>query len=223
MNIFIPIKGNSQRVPKKNFKLIKGIPLYKHCLYKFAKDFKIYVDTDSDAIFDNIEKDPNLKNVTVFKRYKNLIGDTVSVCDLISNFIKKFNIQGNICQLHVTSPLLTLDTIINASKFFESGYDSIVSCDTVQTRIWRKEKYGYCPVAHNPTKLEQSQDLPKLYIENNAFFMFNSDLFLNTKTRVGNNPYFYEIQFPENIDIDTHLDIQTLNSLKENYNVSSVS
>ena len=53
--------------------------------------------------------------------------------------------------------------------------------------------------------------------------MFNSDLFLNTKTRVGNNPYFYEIQFPENIDIDTHLDIQTLNSLKENYNVSSVS
>ena len=28
---------------------------------------------------------------------------------------------------------------------------------------------------------------------------------------------------PENIDIDTHLDIQTLNSLKENYNVSSVS
>ena len=94
MNIFIPIKGNSQRVPKKNFKLIKGIPLYKHCLYKFAKDFKIYVDTDSDAIFDNIEKDPNLKNVTVFKRDKNLIGDTVSVCDLISNFIKKFNIQG---------------------------------------------------------------------------------------------------------------------------------
>ncbi len=49
MNVFIPIKHNSQRVPQKNFRLINEEPLYKHVLLKFS-DFKVYVDTDSGEI-----------------------------------------------------------------------------------------------------------------------------------------------------------------------------
>ena len=48
MKIFIPIKEISQRVPKKNFRLFDGAPLYKHTLYKL-KDFEVYVDTDSEV------------------------------------------------------------------------------------------------------------------------------------------------------------------------------
>ena len=43
MIVFIPIKEVSQRVPRKNFRLFKGVPLYKHVLRKY-KNYKVYVD-----------------------------------------------------------------------------------------------------------------------------------------------------------------------------------
>ena len=59
---------------------------------------------------------------------------------------------------------------------------------------------------HNPLKLERTQDLPIMYEENSAFYMFESGSFLRTSSRVGVDPYFYEVSFPENIDIDTESD-----------------
>jgi CMP-N-acetylneuraminic acid synthetase len=50
--VIVPIKENSTRVKKKNFKKIKGIPLYKITLNKLKKcNFdEIYVDSDSKEI-----------------------------------------------------------------------------------------------------------------------------------------------------------------------------
>ena len=53
MNIFIPIKHISQRVPNKNFRIFNGEPLYKHTLLKFL-DCNVFVDTDSEEIKNNI-------------------------------------------------------------------------------------------------------------------------------------------------------------------------
>ena len=86
MNIFIPIKHNSQRVPRKNFRLFNGEPLYKHVLLKYV-DFDVYVDTDSEEIYSELNSDSRFSNIKVFKRADHLIGDTVSVCDLIKNFV----------------------------------------------------------------------------------------------------------------------------------------
>ena len=59
MIIFIPIKENSQRVPRKNFREINGVPLYKHTLYKLS-DYEVYVDTDSTEVILDIESDERL-------------------------------------------------------------------------------------------------------------------------------------------------------------------
>ena len=112
MKVFIPIKENSQRVPNKNFRIFKGSPLYKHTLKKLNK-FNVYVDTDSDIIYNEIIKDLTLKHVTVYKRNHEMIGDEVSVCELIKHFINKFNITNEtICQLHVTSPFLKVKSFL---------------------------------------------------------------------------------------------------------------
>lgn len=204
MNIFIPIKHNSQRVPRKNFRLLHGEPLYKHVLLKYT-DFNVYVDTDSEEIYSELKSDTRFSNVNVFKRPDHLIGDAVSVCDLIKNFILKFNIDEPIVQVHVTSPFLTAALLKKAYKFMKK-HDSVVSCNTYNSRFWRKEKYGFCPLNHNPIKLEQTQDLPTLYEENSAFYIFNPDVVMATGNRVGKNPYFYSINAPFNIDIDTEED-----------------
>ena len=86
MTIFIPIKENSQRVPRKNFRLLDGIPLYKHTLYKL-KDFKVFVDTDSQEIIEEVKRDERCSHVTAYARNPSLIGDEVSVCDVIDNAV----------------------------------------------------------------------------------------------------------------------------------------
>ncbi len=103
MKIFVPIKHNSQRVPQKNFRIFKGEPLYKYSLLKY-KGLEVYVDTDSDEIYESINSDARFSNVSVFMRDEKLVGDSISVCDLILNFIKKYNVTVPIAQVHVTSP-----------------------------------------------------------------------------------------------------------------------
>ena len=207
MILFVPIKKESQRVPKKNFRKFRGKALYEYVLCKL-NSYPIYVDTDSDEILENIKNNPNLSHVFGLKRDKNLLGHEVSVCSLIESFIKKNNIEDPICQVHVTSPFIDPNTIFKAHQILKQGYDSVVSCTKHNARFWRKEEYGICPVNHNPVRLEQTQDLPSLYEENSLFYMFNPEVILKTGNRIGSNPYFYETNFPENVDIDTEEDWQ---------------
>ena len=211
MKIFIPIKQNSQRVPRKNYRTFKGEPLYKHVLRKYS-GHNVYVDTDCRAIIQACKEDPTLKHVTAFPRDKSLIGDKISVCDLILNFINSYNIKEPIVQTHVTSPFMNVEILEKAYKYLEI-YDSVVSCNIHNSRFWRKESYGYCPVNHNPLKLEQTQDLPVFYEENSAFYMFYPTVLKDTGNRIGSNPYFYSIEYPHNLDIDTEKDWQMV--LKE--------
>ena len=202
--MFIPIKENSQRVHRKNFRILNGEPLYKHILLKYS-DFEVYVDTDSEEIITEIGNDSRLNNVKVYKRDLNLVGDSVSVCDLIKSFITKYNISEPLIQTHVTSPFLTSEILKEAYSYIEK-HDSVVSCNKHNSRFWRKEKYGFCPINHNPLRLEQTQDLPELYEENSAFYIFKPQVILTTGNRIGRDPYFYCIEEPHNIDIDTESD-----------------
>jgi CMP-N-acetylneuraminic acid synthetase len=211
--IFIPIKHVSQRVPNKNFRKINNTSLYKRCLYKL-KDFNVYVDTDSETIINEIKADKKLKHVTVYHRCDRLLGHEISVCDIINNFINIYNIKNSvICQLHVTSPFLKIETLLSAYKMMDN-HDSVAACNIYQNRLWRKEDYGYAPINHNPLKLEQTQDLPVFYEENSLFYIFRSEDFKKTKLRIGVNPHFYPCGFPENIDIDTEDDWQLVKNMR---------
>tara|TARA_Y100000310_G_C20487268_1_gene717462 strand:+ start:68 stop:718 length:651 start_codon:yes stop_codon:yes gene_type:complete len=213
MKIFIPIKENSQRAPRKNFRKFNGEPLYKHSLLKYS-EFEVFVDTDSLEIIEELKKDNRMKHVSVYQRHSDLIGDDVSVCKLIKYFISKFNVEKLIAQVHVTSPFLSSYTIKKASKLI-SVHDSVVSCTKYNSRFWSLENFGPCPVNHNPLKLEQTQDLPSLYEENSAFYIFKPNIFRATNNRIGQNPYFYTIDHPEYIDIDTEQDWDLVKSLEK--------
>tara|TARA_R110001599_G_scaffold352666_2_gene588168 strand:+ start:2614 stop:3252 length:639 start_codon:yes stop_codon:yes gene_type:complete len=203
MIIFVPIKENSQRVSRKNFRLVDGVPLYK-CVLRKLKSHKVFVSTDSEEIMRECNRDTSLSHIICYEREAELCGDKVSVCDILKDFILRFNISKPVVQMHVTSPLLSVNTLEKAYENMKK-YDSVVSCNTHQVRLWRKEIYGYCPINHNPNKLEQTQDLPVYYEENSSFYMFNPNVIFSGN-RIGNNPLFFPMKFPENIDIDVEED-----------------
>jgi len=204
MIIFIPIKHNSQRVHRKNFRRFGKEPLFKHTLLKYS-NHQVYVDTDSQEIIDLISSDKTLSHVNVFNRRESLRGDTVSVCDLIRDFVIRFKINEPVAQIHVTSPFLKEETLLAASKYIKN-HDSVISCNAYNSRFWRKENYGYCPINHNPVKMEQTQDLPTLYEENSAFYIFKPEVILDLNSRIGKNPHFYSIDKIQSVDIDTEED-----------------
>jgi CMP-N-acetylneuraminic acid synthetase len=221
MKIFIPIKENSERVPRKNFRQFGEDLLYRRCLLRLLKfeEMEIWVDTDSEEIFNDINTDPMLSRVNVYSRDNSLIGDNTPVNLLIENFVNTHCSDNDIvCQVHVTSPFLSGETIVSAhKKMVEGKYDSVASVNVFHSRFWTMDKCGYRPVNHNPLKLEKTQDLESMYEENSAFYMFASEGFLRHKNRIGINPLFFSVPAPENIDIDTEEDfdfaLKTLNSL----------
>ncbi len=203
-NIFIPIKENSNRVPNKNFRQFGKKQLFEHTLDKLI-DFNVFVDTDSVKLKEYIEK--KYQNVQVHMRSEHLIGDEVSVCDIITDVVRNYDINGHLMQIHVTSPFLNTDTLHEVFEIVEGGdYDSVVACNIIQSRLWRYDSKILTPVNHNPVKLEQTQDLVKIYEENSGFYLIDIEAFLKTNMRVGINPYFYNLNFPQNLDIDTEDD-----------------
>ena len=204
---FIPIKEHSQRIPAKNFKILRNKPLYSYIIDTISfgdKTNSIYIDTDTDII---LEAYKNQKYINAYRRNNSLIGDDVSMNLLISDFIEKFNLDNDtiVCQLHVTNPFISYATLTSAIQ--EIGlYDSVVSCNIIQNRLWTKQNSKYQPLNHDPSCLLQTQDLPYIYQENSCFYIFTVESFKKQTNRVGSNPMFYPINFPENIDIDNMSD-----------------
>mgnify|MGYP002819326167 FL=1 len=182
--------------------MFQGKPLWKHTVDKVSDQYTVYIDTDSKEIMNECE---TLDNVIAYPRHKDLLGDKISVVSLIKNFRELYQVTDYICQIHVTSPFLQVEHLKIAQDKLVAGHDSVFSVDIMQQRLWRKESYGYCPINHNPMKLEQTQDLPKYYCENSYLYAFKPEV-LDQDNRIGKNPYLLELGFPYNLDIDTEQD-----------------
>mgnify|MGYP005999835545 FL=1 len=88
----IPAKGNSTRLPKKNFQLIKSKTLIEHAIdYAKSSSYvkKIYVSTDSDEIKAIAKKN----NVEAWDRPKDLLGEA-EVADIYVDLLKKVPIEN---------------------------------------------------------------------------------------------------------------------------------
>ena len=202
----LPMKGNSERVPDKNLKSFCGRPLYHRVLDVLLQSkyiTKVIVNTDSQRIKDDINSAYN-ENVMIHDRPKSIQGDFVSMNEIIKYDIS--NSEGDFYfQTHSTNPLLkvtSVDAAIEKMILFseEDTYDSLFSVTKIQTRLYNAEG---SPVNHNPEELLRTQDLPPLYEENSNFFIFTKEAFMeNGNKRIGKEPYMFEIDKIEAVDID---------------------
>lgn len=201
----MPMKGISERVPNKNMKLFNGKPLYHYVLNSLLKSKYInliVINTDSEILKSDIIKNFK-KNVLVTDRHQNLIGNYISMNDVLKQDIE--NIDADIyIQTHSTNPLLKIETIDDAIKkkieFEEknSSFDSIFSVTKTQKRFYSSNRK---PMNHDP-KMLVTQHLEPIYEENSCFYIFTKNSFFNNDSRIGINPSMYEIDKIEATDID---------------------
>lgn len=194
---FVPIKLNSQRLPHKNILDLGGKPL---CYYMTEKLIKVkgidevYVYCSDENIKDYLPKD-----VKFLKRDAYLDGDLVKGQEIYENFINEVDADVYVLA-HATAPFIKTESIEHAlEKVVNEDYDSALSVKKVQTFTWYKGK----TLNYNLNDIPRTQDIEPIYYETSAFFIFKKEVFTKMgKRRIGNKPYFQEVDDVECVDID---------------------
>ena len=211
MKYFIIIKDKSTRVPDKNFRILGDKPLYRWLVDKLPSN-ETFINTDSDRV----EGDFNIiKRSEKHIRWENE-QPTSPVLDMINEFLDNHVEDENeiIVTPHVTSPFLTKETILKATEKL-GEYDSIMSCTSHKEFAYLKRNNGVIPINFHPKAVKRTQDLDPIIFQNGAFFIFTKKTFKEHNNRVGSNPYFYELDIPESIEIDYEEDYKLASMICE--------
>jgi N-acylneuraminate cytidylyltransferase len=200
---FIPIKNNSSRVPNKNLRLLRGIPLYRYALDTVinSKVFDdVFVDTDSEDVKNYCIK----KNINIIDRDPKLLKDSANGNDLLEHWVDIKPNYDVYFQVFVTSPFLTPNTLkdcVNIMKTNPLG-DSVFTVIEDYTWYWFNGK----PVNYNPKLLPRSQDAKPIIKETTSLYGISKEGFNKTKSRIGESPQIYVVDEIEGTDIDTEFD-----------------
>ncbi len=211
MIFFIIIKHNSQRIKNKNFKKIGKLELWKH-LITTLKGEKVFIDTDSPKIIKSCIK--SFPWVKAYSRNKEFIKlektkKASPTLQMIKNFLSKYVNNPNevIVTTHVTSPFLKLKTIKKAAKKLRN-FDSVAAVTKDYNFAWlENKKKKLVPINFDPKVVVKTQNLNPIVQSNGAFFIFKKKTFMKYNNRLGKKPYYFEMNFPESIEIDVKEDL----------------
>ena len=202
----VPIRHHSQRVPGKNYRPLAGKPLFHHIistLLACPEISQVVVDTDSPPVIEGLVQ--HFPVVRILERPEALRADTIPMNEIL--MYDTSQVEADLyLQTHTTNPLLRPQTISRAIQTLLASYpayDSLFSVTRLQTRLW--DQLGRA-INHNPAILLQTQDLPPVYEENSCLYIFNREILIKRRNRLGERPLMFAIDAAEAWDIDEELD-----------------
>ena len=86
------------------------------------------------------------------------------------------------------------------------SYDSILTAKSIYSWFWFKKK----PVNYVPKVLPRSQDAMPIVCETTGLYGIRKTSLKKNKCRIGNTPFFYEVEDEEAIDLDNYKDFEYL-------------
>jgi CMP-N-acetylneuraminic acid synthetase len=207
ISFFLPCRLGSQRVLNKNtrdFAGIKGGLLYLKLKQLLKLKIKIILSTDDEEVI-KIGESFKSKYICIDYRPKHLCLSSTSVLDLIMHVPKVVD-TTHVFWLHTTTPFVSssfyLDAIEVYFKVIEQGYDSVMSVNKLQSFLWNDELKEIINFDRTKIKYPQTQDLEPLYEINHSFYAMSLKNYLKFEDRIGVNPFLYELNKKQSIDID---------------------
>lgn len=218
---FIPARGGSKRIPKKNIKLLKGKPLIAYTI-EVAKKSKyinrIVVSTDSKEIADIAKQFdaevPFLRPGSISKADSTEMEFFNYALDW---FVKNENyIPDLIVLLYPTSPFRKAESIDKAIEEMLKNPEadslrSIRLCSEHPYKMWVIEK-GYLKPFMREKNMNihtlSYQLLPTVYIQNASIYITKPSTIKNKKSPTGDVIIPFIMDEIESIDINTMLGFQ---------------
>ena len=205
MNIaFIPARGGSKSIPKKNIKLLCGKPLIywvTYALQNSNKIDKIVIATDSIEIVETV-LNFNFDKVELYNRNELNATDTASTESVMLEYINQSNLNNNDIFLLVqaTSPFTRTEDFDNAiEKYLVKQSDSLLSCSLFKRFIW--DQNG-TPINYNYLQRPRRQDFKGLFLENGAFYINKVSNIIKDQNRLSGNIEIFEMPEYTSLEID---------------------
>ena len=206
VNVFLPMRAGSERVPKKNTKTFAGTE-GGLCKIKLEQLLSceliriVYVSTNDPDVM-QISNGFNSKKIKVISRPHELASSMASTDDLIK-YVPEIMPDGHILWTHVTSPFIGPDVyyqIIETYLQNLESFDSLMTVTKVQKFIWNDR----APVNYDRSveKWPRTQTIDPLWEVNSGVFITSKEIYEKRLDRIGDKPYLFKLSDEIAFDID---------------------
>ena len=222
-------RGGSKGIPGKNIKMLNGIPLIAYSIQmaqRFSSfyDCQIVLSTDSEEI-KAVGNEYGLN--CDYERPAELATDQAGKLGVIQHvleyyeekFKRKFDF---ILDLDITSPMRTIEDLINGLNLFMNDYEalSLFSVNLANRNPYfnmvEKKENGYYDLVSQRGVILSRQSAPNVYDMNASFYFYRRELFERKfKTVITPKSLIYEMPH-ECFDLDHPIDFEFLDFLLRN-------
>jgi len=206
INVFLPMRAGSERVPNKNTKTFSGVE-GGLCRIKIEQLIKCnHIDTilvsTNDPEVVRITNLFNSKKIRIAIRPDELASSSASTDDLI-RYVPEVMPDGHILWTHVTSPFISSSNyseVIEKYLYNLRHFDSLMTVTKVQKFIWNESE----PVNYNRNleKWPKTQTIEPLWEVNSGVFLTKKNIYQTNNDRIGDKPYLFELSDDIAFDID---------------------
>ena len=206
---FIPARGGSKRLPRKNCMDFNGRPLIYYSI-KFAQISgiqNILVSTDDDEIAAISQS----FGAEIIWRPTELASDFATTADAAKHclfeFEKKNGATDYVVTLQPTNPLRPRNLVVEAFQQFKyNEFDAIISVSKNKHKLGELKKSEFRPILYTPG--QRSQDIKSYHYENGLIYISKAENirkgdFWGSKTQAFETDELYAMA-----DIDTLFDFK---------------
>jgi CMP-N-acetylneuraminic acid synthetase len=206
--IVVPAKGKSERVHRKNMRVLNGKTLLEIALEKalaVAPD-DVYVSSEAGYVLELGER----RGATSIHRPDGLSDHWYDVMEfeLVDQGLADYEY---VFHLHCTAPLLSLRSVramvVNTTR---GGYSSSFTAIDIAPFCWVDNIPSY-----DTYRLPRSQDMKTISLETHGMYGIRPDAFLNAGHRYPKPFYKHVVNQLEGYDIDSEDDYTALRDLME--------
>ena len=210
---FIPARGGSKRLPRKNIKLLNGKPLVSYTISAVVESGcfdDVIVSSDDRDILDVAEQ----YKAQIDHRPTELSGDSIKAVEVLYEFVRRENNQHrwNILAMCLpTCPMRAAIDVKKAMEMFQLEQDTcprligVSQCPfppQLALKQLQKSKKVDLREPESYAHSTRSQDFGDLYFPNGSIYITTTELFLETKTFIGRPMLGYVMPPERSFDID---------------------
>ncbi|MBP3506586.1 MAG: acylneuraminate cytidylyltransferase family protein [Lachnospiraceae bacterium] len=198
---FVPIKLKSERLPLKNVRpFTNGHPLIKYILstlVSIEEIDEVYVYCSSEDIREYLPQGVNFLQRDIYYDLS-----TTKFNEVLKSFSELIYADTYVLA-HATAPFIEAESIrLGINKVNSGEYDSAFSVNGIQEFLWKDGK----PFNYELNNIPRTQDLEKLYVETCGLYVYTRKLIIEKNRRIGDKPYFIEVDKIGSCDINTEED-----------------
>lgn len=184
---YIPARGGSKSIPRKNIQPLAGRPLLHWVLAAATGSRmieKVYVGTE-DAEIARVALAFGHPKVVVVDRPPETATDTASTESALLDFARRHDF-GHVVLLQATSPLTESQDIDQAwERLVAQKADSLLTLVPQRRFLWSRQPDGsVTPQNYQPAKRPRRQDWDGFLVENGAFYISSRELLLGSGCRL---------------------------------------